>query len=156
MVEEITYRAAYVEEWEDIMALAWKTFLVFEANEYSKEGVDNFHDFVWDDELRKMFERGVYQVFVALDGNRIVGMISLRNFNHISLLFVDEQYHHRGIGRSLIYCLREYMYREMGQILVTVNSSPYAEGFYHKIGFTDTGARTVADGIIFTPMQFIL
>ena len=40
--------------------------------------------------------------------------------------------------------------------VLTVNSSPYAVDFYHKRGFRDTGAETVADGIRFTPMEIRL
>jgi predicted GNAT family N-acyltransferase len=39
---------------------------------------------------------------------------------------------------------------------VTVNSSPYAVGFYHKIGFTDVREEIEKDGIRFTPMSIEL
>lgn len=138
------------------MNLAWKVFQKYEAPEYTQEGINNFRDFITDDVLRKMFLKGEYQLFVALDGAVIVGIISLRNFNHISLLFVDEAYHRQGIGRGLIECLREYMYREMGQIIITVNAAPYAEAFYHKIGFKDRAGRMTKDGITFTPMELVI
>ena len=41
-------RPAYIDEWETAMALAWKTFLKFEAKDYTPEGVRNFEDFVTD------------------------------------------------------------------------------------------------------------
>ena len=37
-------RLAYREEWEDAMALAWKTFLEFEADDYTLEGIRSFED----------------------------------------------------------------------------------------------------------------
>ena len=36
---------------------------------------------------------------------------------------------------------------------VTVNSSPYAVGFYKKLGFVPLGPEKQADGIRFTPMR---
>ena len=36
---------------------------------------------------------------------------------------------------------------------ITVNSAPFAIGFYHKIGFKDTGKEQTVDGIRFLPMQ---
>ena len=149
-------RSAYRDEWDDAMALAWKTFLRFEADVYSPEGVRNFEEFITDTTLHRMFVMGVYQMFVALDQDKIVDMITLRNSTHISLLFVDEKYHRRGIGRALMKHLTNYLLSEVGADHVTVNASPYGVGFYHKLGFKDLRPEEVKDGIIYTPMKFIL
>ena len=127
MAPQIPYqiRSAYRDEWDDAMTLAWKTFMQFEADIYTDEGIRNFEDFITDTTLHRMFLMGVYQMFVALDKNRIVGMITLRNASHISLLFVDEKYHRRGIGRALIEYIREYLLSEAGIGKVTVNAAPY-------------------------------
>ena len=149
-------RSAYRNEWQDAMALAWRTFLRFEADVYTPEGVKNFENFITDFTLHRMFVMGTYQLFIALDGNKVVGMITLRDMTHISLLFVDEEYHRRGIGRALINHLVGYLMTEMGMYRVTVNASPYGVEFYHKMGFHDLGPEEVKDGIIYTPMEFIL
>ena len=138
------------------MTLAWKTFMQFEADIYTDEGIRNFEDFITDTTLHRMFLMGVYQMFVALDKNRIVGMITLRNASHISLLFVDEKYHRRGIGRALIEYIREYLLSEAGIGKVTVNAAPYGVAFYHKLGFTDLRPEEERDGIKYTPMEFVL
>ena len=126
MTRQIPYqiRNAYRDEWDDAMTLAWKTFMKFEADIYTDEGIQNFEDFITDTTLHRMFLMGVYQMFVALDRKQIVGMLTLRNNSHISLLFVDEKYHRRGIGRALIEYLREYLLSEAGISKVTVNAAP--------------------------------
>lgn len=149
-------RSAYQDEWDDAMALAWKTFLRFEADCYTAEGVRNFEDFITDTTLHNMFIMGVYQMFVALDDKKIVGMITLRNASHISLLFVDEEYHRRGIGSALIAYLQKYLLSEMGVEKVTVNAAPYGVDFYHKLGFKDIRPEEAKDGIKYTPMEFVL
>ena len=149
-------RSAYRNEWQEAMALAWKTFLRFEADVYTPEGVKNFENFITDSTLHRMFIMGKYQLFVALDRDKVVGMITLRDTSHISLLFVDEAYHRRGIGRALIGYLTNYLLTEMGVNRVTVNASPYGVEFYHKMGFRDVGPEETKDGIIYTPMEFIL
>ena len=149
-------RSAYRNEWQEAMALAWKTFLRFEADVYTSEGVKNFRNFITDSTLYRMFVMGAYQMFVALDHNKVIGMITLRNTTHISLLFVDERYHRQGIGRALIKYLTEYLLSEVGASKVTVNSSPYGVEFYHKLGFRDLRSEEKRDGIIYTPMEFIL
>ena len=149
-------RSAYRGEWQDAMALAWKTFLRFEADVYSPQGVKNFENFITDSTLHRMFVMGVYQMFVAVKDSKIIGMITLRESSHISLLFVDEAYHRQGIGRGLIGYLADYLRTEVGAWRMTVNSSPYGVGFYHKMGFRDIRPEEMKDGIIYTPMEFIL
>ncbi len=138
------------------MALAWRTFVKFEADVYSPEGVKNFENFITDSTLYRMFVLGTYQLFVALDGKKIVGMLTLRGGTHISLLFVDEKYHRRGIGRALMQYLSNYLLTELQASRVTVNSSPYGVGFYHRLGFRDLRPQEKKDGIIYTPMEFVL
>lgn len=149
-------RSAYRDEWQDAMALAWKTFLRFEADVYTPEGVKNFQNFITDSTLHRMFIMGAYQLFVALDHGKVIGMITLRDSTHISLLFVDEKYHKQGVGRGLIKYLTEYLLSEVGASKVTVNASPYGVEFYHKLGFKDIRSEEKKDGIIYTPMEFIL
>ena len=149
-------REAKRDEWETAMSLAWTTFMKFEAEDYPKEGVDSFLDFISDEKLYRMFLIGEYHVFVAVDNERIVGVISLRAMTHISLLFVDERYHKRGIGRNLINYVAMYVREELKRNILTVNSSPYAENFYRRIGFVDTDTQQQKDGIIYTPMSFTI
>lgn len=148
----IAIRPAYRDEWDDAMVLAWRTFMQFEAQDYTPEGVGSFLDFITDTVLYKMFVLGSYQLFGAYDNGRMVGMISLRNEMHISLLFVDERYHRMGIGRELIEYVSSYVLNEEGHKSITVDAAPYATGFYHHMGFVDTDTEQTKDGIRYTPM----
>lgn len=149
----VLVRSAYRDEWDDAMALAWRTFMQFEARDYTAEGIKSFQDFITDTTLYRMFVMGAYQLFCAFEDKRLVGMISLRNETHISLLFVDPAYHKRGIGRALIDYVGKYVLLEEGFHVITVNAAPYAVGFYHKLGFGDTGSEMTNDGIRYTPME---
>lgn len=149
----ITVRPARHGEWDDAMALAWRVFMKFEANDYTPEGIESFQDFITDSVLYRMFVMGAYQLFGAYDNGKMVGMISLRNETHISLLFVDERYHRHGIGRRLIQYVSSYVLNEEGHNFITVNAAPYAVDFYHRLGFVDTDERQFNDGIWYTPME---
>ncbi|MBQ7425383.1 MAG: GNAT family N-acetyltransferase [Lachnospiraceae bacterium] len=138
------------------MKLAWNTFTRFNAPDYSQEGIENFYKFVNDDMLRKMFLAGHYQLFVAVEGEKCVGMLSIREKKHISLLFVDGDYHRYGIASALLAFVRRYALDEEGVDSLTVNASPYAVGFYHKKGFLNLSDETEMDGIRYTPMELIL
>ena len=153
---KVLIRKAAEDDWESAMELAFRVFLKYEAEEYGPEGVRNFAQFVTDEDLKKMFLVGEYLMFVAEAEGKLVGLISLRSGNHISLLFVDEKYHRKGIGTRLVKHLQEYMLQNTEQQKLTVFAAPYGVPFYHKTGFVDIGKLTRKDGIVYTPMEFYL
>lgn len=153
---KIVVRPAYQNEWDDAIAIAWKTFLRYEAPDYTEEGVKSFYNFITDTTLYKMFLNGVYQLFIAESDDKMVGMITLRDEHHISLLFVDSAYHRRGIGSALLHYLNHYLLTEMAKEKITVNASPYGVAFYHKLGFKDLGPEMTGEGIRYTPMELYL
>ena len=143
-------------EWDMAVQLAWDTFLIYEAPEYSPEGVKNFSDFVKGEELKNMFYLGEYRAWGAFDDNDvIVGLLGIRKHWHISLLFVEPRLHHQGIATSLLKQAFSAGAKE-GVNTMTVNSSPYAIGFYHRLGFTDLDHERTTDGIRYTPMSIEL
>lgn len=150
---KVIVRCAYNSDWDGAMKLAWNTFARFDAPDYSREGIDNFRNFVTDETLHQMFLAGHYQLFVAVMDGKYLGMLSLREKKHISLLFVDGECHGNGIGTALIKFVARYAATEEGINTLTVNSSPFAVEFYHSMGFTDIRGETEADGIRFTPME---
>ncbi len=149
-------RWARTEEWAPAMKMIWKTFLKFEGNDYTEEGIRNFFDFITDDDLYTAFLRGNYQMMVALDKERVIGAASIRNCNHLSLLFVDEEYHHRGVGRTLMKCLCEYLKTEAGERYMSLKAAPYAVNFYRKLGFRAVTPEEEYSGIRVTSMEKIL
>ena len=148
---EYTIRRIRRDEWEMAMQLAWDTFLIYEAPEYGEKGIKSFHDFVKGWELKQLFLLGEYDVYGAFEDDVIIGIAGVRRKNHISLLFVESKYHHQGIATSLMRTMFEET-RRKGIREMTVNSSPYAVMFYHKLGFTDMDKELTADGIRYTPM----
>lgn len=151
--DKYIFRMAVERDWEPAMKLAWETFLIFEAQEYSDEGIASFQNFLSDQWLKNMFLKGEYQMFVALNEEKLIGFITVRNRCHISLLFVDKEYHRMGVGRTLIQKLSEYLIAEVGVDYMTVDSAPYATEFYHKLGFWDLAPRQEKQGIIYTSMK---
>ncbi|MCR4739413.1 MAG: GNAT family N-acetyltransferase [Lachnospiraceae bacterium] len=137
------------------MQLAWDTFLIYEAPEYTREGINSFRSFIRDPILKKMFIMGEYLAYGAFIDRQIVGIIGIRNLNHISLLFVQSELHHRGIASTLIdRCANDLI--QKGVRSMTVNSSPYAVGFYHKKGFEDISGEVITEGIRYTPMRLTM
>lgn len=153
MEKEYLIRPLYKTEWEEAMQLAWDTFLIYEAPEYSKEGIKSFKNFIKDPILKQLFLDGRYQTLAAFCNGLMVGILGVRNETHISLLFVDSEYHRQGIASKLLDRMFSMVDKQYGKRHMTVNASPYAVGFYHKLGFVDTNSEQTTDGIRYTPME---
>ena len=126
--------------------LIWKTFLQFEAPDYSEEGVQSFRDFIRNKEIIQSLE-----FFGAYENEELRGVIATKeNRKHICCFFVKAQYHRQGIGKKLW----EYVLNNSQNLFFTVHSSPYAVPVYHKLGFIDMDSEQLADDIRFTPMKF--
>ena len=129
----------------DALALMWKVFLQFEAPESSAEGIASFRASLEDEErIRSMTFYG------AFDGKKLVGVLCMRAPQHIAGFFVDAAYHRRGIGRTLFETMRQDYDRQV----FTVHSSPYAVGFYRRLGFVPTQGEQITNGLRYTPMRF--
>lgn len=128
----------------------------FVSPDYTEEGVKEFFEFITDDDVYIAFLRGTYRVLVALDGDKIIGVASLRNMNILSLLFVDAEYHRKGVGRILVELMGDYVRRNNNEFFFRVKASPYAVNFYKSVGFYATGDEQERGGIRVTPMEKVL
>jgi carboxylesterase len=140
------------EHLTDALALVWEVFSEFEAPEYSAEGIEEFRNFVDFASISEKVASGELLFRGCYEGGELAGIIATRGHRHICLLFVRKQYHRRGIGRRL-FMSAEADARDNGIVRMTVNSSPYAAGFYHRLGFADKAEEQTLNGIRFTPME---
>lgn len=140
-------------EWSPAMRMIWKTFLKYEGNDYTQEGIKSFFDFITDGDLYASFLRGEYQMMVALAGSEVIGAGSLRNGNHLSLLFVDERFHRMGVGSAILGKLCDYLKTEAGERRMSLQASPYAVDFYRKQGFRQVRPEMEYSGIRVTAME---
>ena len=132
------------EEMPMALDLTWRTFLEFEAPDYTEEGIEEFRKSIYDEEWLSARD-----FWGAFDGNKLLGLIATKNYNHIALFFVDGKYHKQGIGRNLFNKICEL--NETG--FYTVNSSPYARGVYEHLGFEYTDSEQCVNGLRFYPMK---
>lgn len=144
-MSDLTIRQLNETETEHALRLVWEVFLDYEAPDYTQAGVDAFYRSIHDARYRAML--CVYGAFLH---ETLVGVLATRSGGtHIALFFVKGAYHRQRIGRRLF----ETALIACGAGRMTVNSSPYAVPVYHKLGFRDTGAEQVTDGLRFTPME---
>lgn len=149
-------KRAEKEHWDEATEMAFKVFLKYEAPQYGKEGTQKFVEFLTSVSLHRLFLQGFYKMYVATVDEEIIGIISYRNGNHISLLFVDDRYHKMGVGRELIKTVQNDILASSQYEIMTVHASPYGVPFYKRVGFVATDEEQYTDGIIYTPMEMYL
>ena len=154
-MNDAIYREMRVGDVDAVVDLVTQTFNAFIAPGYSAEGVQHFLSGMESEKFLKRAQEGVL-FLVAEIGDKIVGVISIRisdHSNHIRLLFVDGEYHRRGIARQLLEKALEIR-RGCDPTIseITVKSSPYAVAIYEKLGFQKLGPERVENGMRFIPM----
>ncbi len=138
----------------DALELVWEVFEQFEVPDYEEMGIQTFRYFIDYSHMVEKVRQGEMTFWGCYLHNYLVGVIALRTGQHISLLFVRGQFHHLGIATSLVDVVIDQVAASEPEIrAVTVNASPYAVGFYKKIGFLPLKEEQKADGIRFTPMR---
>ncbi len=90
-------------------------------------------------------------VLVAERGDTLVGMIEIRNAEHVAMLFVEPRGH--GIGGRLLQAALarcESLRPDLSRI--TVHSSPNAVPAYERLGFRATDQERELKGVRFVSM----
>ena len=94
-------------------------------------------------------------MFVALDGNKVIGMIETYGNNRISLMFVDCDYQRQGIATKLMTRMVCEL-KKRGFNEVVLNSSPNGLLFYKSFGFSVIESEKNANTPWKTPMVYII
>jgi len=138
-------------ELEEALALVGKVFDEFEAPTYPSQGVENFHNSIHIEPMRERYSQEQARMWLAFGNETIIGVIALRNINHICLFFVDSAYHRQGVGKALYQAARNYL-RSIKSEFVTVYSSPYAVGIYERLGFACVSEELLIENMYCSPM----
>ena len=156
MSKQFTIRQMKSTEEERVCDLIQRVFNEFVAIHYSQAGLQEFLRYIDPVLLAKRIQSNHFILLAEL-GEELAGMIEVRHWNHISLLFVDNRFHRRGIARELIGKALEISKCECLELSdVTVKSSPNAVEAYEKLGFQVQGSERTEHGIRFVPMKMHL
>ena len=152
----VEYRLMRSGEESAVCCLIKDCFNEFVAPDYNEAGVKEFFKYANPNSLKDRSQKN-HSVLVASDADTLVGVIEMRENDHISLLFVKTEYQRQGIGKKLLE-LSLGLCRKTNHHLdhIDVISSPYAVKIYKKLGFTVTGVQQEVNGIRFTPMKLLV
>ena len=140
-------RTLEVKDLPAAIKLIETVFMAFEAPDYDVAGVEEFMNYIQLESLAEKITSGKFRVWGCFDNQRLIGVIAMRPPAHIALLFVDAGYHRQGIAGALFNEVKKDYPSP-----ITVNSSPYAEAAYEKLGFTKTSDVQKINGMLFIPM----
>jgi predicted GNAT family N-acyltransferase len=129
----------------------------FVGKDYSEEGNNTFKDYTTLQNILNRFNEKSSKFLTAKYSKETVGILEIKNNDHISLFFIKKEFHGKGIGKKLFENYLSIIKNENSKIeKITVNSSIYAEEIYSKLGFIKTDEVQERDGIKYIPMEYKL
>jgi len=154
MGKKFIYGEYIAGEESEISALVREVFNEFVAPCYSKEGVNEFLGYIEPARLVERLKAGEDFILTAKSGGKIVGVIDIKKYNHISLLYVDKKHHCCGIAKHLLQLAVEKCRKKDPKLAeITVNSSLYGVFIYEQMGFQLTAPEQEQNGIKYFPMS---
>lgn len=134
---------------EAVSALVRRVFDEHVSPTFEPAGIAEFYAYTAPEAL---LERSrTHHTFVAWRGRQPVGMIEVRDADHVSLLFVQSLHMGLGIATALLARVEEAC-RAAGRPALTVNSSLNARSFYERLGFVAADEPQRLHGFTFVPM----
>ncbi len=136
-----------------VCKLVEHVFSESDAQDFSQQGVSEFLSYANPVRMAERVAQDLSFVLVAANADELVGMIEIRNYNHIALLFISDGHQRQGLASQLIEKAID-LCREKNPALrrITVNAAPSALPVYAHWGFHPIGDLMELDGIPFTQM----
>lgn len=153
---DIRYRLMTADDAEAVSALVLASFDEYIAPEYTPAGIAAFRRYAAAEALRERTGKDHF-IIVGVADTDVVGMIEIRDNDHVALLFVRKAWHRHGVARTLLKRgLAEARSRAPEVERVTVNATRFGVRAYEHLGFLQTGPERIVDGMAFIPMAMRL
>ena len=147
-------RFATEEDIPTALDLAWRMFVKYDSPDYGAEHTERMCKAI-EDRLKDVSIYAQRLMVVAVADEKVVGMLETYGTNRVSLLFVDSEYHRKGIATALMSKIAGELKRR-GYDKVVLNSSPHGLPFYKRFGFTVVEDEKNPETPWKTPMSYIL
>jgi len=153
-------RTAHEEDAKAISALVIDAAEAHIRDEFTEEGWELLLRLYSEDCQKKLIKSNEYRYFLAEEKEALVGVLSIKNRNHIFQFFVSTKQHKTGVGTQLWH---HYLNATEGGVFdeqpigkISVKASNYGTPFYLKLGFHISGQRQLKNGVYYTPLIFLL
>jgi GNAT superfamily N-acetyltransferase len=129
-----------------------RVFNQYIAPNFSAEGCAEFMKYIHPNDIRRRSQLNHF-VILAISEEEILGVTEIRDYDHISLLFVDGGHQGKGIGRALLDQALEISKKNKPDLEeISVNASPNSILIYQHMGFKPTSSEQIKNGVRYTPM----
>lgn len=129
-------------------------FIKYDSVDYGIEHTKRMQEAI-EDRLKDFSIYTQRLMIVALADDKVVGMLETYGTNRISLLFVDSEFHRKGIATDMMRKVASEL-KMRGYDKIVLNSSPYGFPFYEHFGFTVEDEEKNADTPWKIPMSYML
>jgi GNAT superfamily N-acetyltransferase len=151
---DIVFDEMKINEINSVSNMVNIVFDEFVGIDYFENGKETFKDYITPKNILERYNNGTSHFYIAKCIDEIIGILEIRNMDHVSLFFVKKEFHGKGIGKLLFdNYIKELKQDNNGIKTITVNSSFFAERVYSKMGFIRTDEIQERDGIKFIPME---
>ncbi len=143
---DFTYELMKPDDAQKVFDLVSISFEKFVRCDLTEDGVDEF----FRASRKFIFERPENHIlYIVRTGDKIAGMIDVRDQRHICLFFVSSEFQGKGLGRGLLKCVLDCV----KDGILSVNSSVFAVAVYKKLGFEQLKPVQILNGIKYVPME---
>lgn len=147
----ISFRIYNPWDEQNISELIRKVYDEFVAIEYTKDWNEIFYKYILPEEIRKR-QLEDCKIHIACSDERIIGALEVRNMNHISLLFVEKEFHWKWIATMLF---KKFLWEVPENISsIDVHASPFSIPIYEKFWFQSIGSMKEENGMKYLPMEY--
>lgn len=143
----VGYREEYAEKLSEIVV---RNLLEVNARDYPIHKMRQIILNFGPEQIRNFAAKR--EVFVAIEGDEPVGILTVapswsgkKGEYYFLTIFVQPEYHRKGIGQALIAAGEEYV-RACGGGKITIPASITAHAFYHKMGYSYTSQQPDSEG----------
>lgn len=154
--EKVIYRSGVYGELLIVSAFIASVFNHFVAPDYDPQGTHEFLKYIHPTAIGDRLKHNHF-LRVAEVNQQIVGVLEMRDYHHLSLLFVARSHQRQGIAKKLFsQAIAICQQHDQDLAAITVNSAPGAVPAYQAMHFQIIGEEQVKNGIRFIPMQYEL
>ncbi len=138
MIKIVDYNIKYLSQ---VSELIIRNMLEVNSKDYSMEEMEKHSKKFSEENLEEVFAKR-NKVFVAIEDDKVLGTAGIEKswYNDdgeywILSVFVNPDYHNKGIGRILIKGLEKYAVDTLNVKTLIIPASKTACGFYEKLGY---------------------
>ncbi|MDP2562419.1 GNAT family N-acetyltransferase [Psychrobium sp. 1_MG-2023] len=151
-MQPLVIRQAQRADCAEISYLITRNAKLLLNEDFDGDGLNFFLNTVTERAIREYMDQG-FNYLVAQANNEIIGVIAIKDNSHMFHLFVDKNYHKKGIAKQLWESIYTQSVESGNNGTFTLNSTSYALPVYQRWGFTCTDELQIRHGIRYTPMS---